>query len=197
MGLKYFKHRVYKDTIAVFNAIMDELLDIRKHIDDTVVNDDISGSSEQNYIPNVTEDSEDSTYNGYFKINLITNDDGTVQLSIEDGAYPGKEKDSFCYVNGTAYRVPACKIGSYSSGKDSETFIFLKFDVRSTPQLTIIESTRIDDHTSYTGYLLLGRVITSKDSIEIIQSEFSGIPMLFWFTNCAEMNSFTEGEGNE
>lgn len=191
MGLKYFTHRVYKDTKAVFNAIMDELIDIRKHIDDTEVDDDISGSNEQSYIPSVNEDTEsDSEYKGYFKIDLVVDDEGKYTVRVYDGAYPYEDRakhPNYFNVNGVTQYIAAWekKLENLNNNQYIKIHIYVPDGLHNQTIELIIEESALDNVTNLDSKYTIGRIISTGDGPVVIQDSYGRINVP-WYTVCGK-----------
>lgn len=192
MGLKFFKHKTYTDAKSVFTAIMDELLDIRKIIDeDDYVDDSVGGSDVQSYIPSVSEETvADSTYNGYFKIDLVVDTEGKYTVRVYDSVYPyddRKRHPNYFNVNGVTQSIEAWekKLEKLTTDQYIKIHVYAPDGMQYSRAELIIEESASDSVTHLDSKYTIGRIVITGSGPVAIQDAYGRINVP-WYTVCKQ-----------
>jgi hypothetical protein len=187
MALKYFNRHHYASLNEALSAIKRELTALWDR--EAPTTEDTVGSTTDSYIPEIPAEPSDADYTGMFKIERISNDDGTWKLHVYD-TYSDQNLRlaGQCMVNNHIMDVSEWESENYNSGSGTilvllhYNFIDGKGTVTVTSSIEAGLSSTYPTASNTEAWYLLGRV--TDDTIQ--QDHLGGMPQILWFYRCED-----------
>lgn len=189
MGLRFFKRgNKYTGVSDALHSIRQEFEAIWSKIDNYAAPEDSVSSEQNSYIPEINAQA-DTQYKGMFKIERVTNADGTWRLHVYDTyGDPRHRLAGQCMVNNYIMDVSEWESENYNSGSGTILVLLHYTFIDGVSAVTVTSSIEAGIGSIYPtasnteAWYLLGRV--TDDSIQ--QDHLGGMPQILWFYRCED-----------